>query len=352
MQQCPLRAAPSPTGGVAVARRQEGMAVISALLIVAFVTVVAASLTQRQATLLRSVQAEQARGQAHWLLRGGLDWARGVLQADAQRGPVTHLGGDWVQPILRSRFGSENPRLVGTFSGRLHDEQAKFNLRNVVRQGKVSTEDVEMFGRLCAQLGIDAALASRIVQRVVMAVPRGQAQSESSERADTDSDVEGNAGDDTNVRGGRATLMLPEEAQAPMIRVLEDLLPLDGMSADVLERLRAYVTVLPTNTALNINTAPTAVLAAAVPGLTMAQARTLVDERDAGQWFQHRGDFVNRLRRLDVSMSRVRVAAVSQWFRLSSVAVLDQATVPMQALLHRQRGAHLAPRVTWIREGA
>lgn len=348
MPQCSLRAAPSLTGGVAVTRRQEGMAVISALLIVAFVTVVAASLTQRQATLLRSVQAEQARGQAHWLLRGGLDWARGVLQADAQRGPVTHLGGDWAKPILRSRFGSESPRLIGTFSGRLHDEQAKFNLRNVVRQGKVSTEDVEMFGRLCVQLGIEPALASRIVQRVAMAHPRGQSQETERDDVEAEDDTaEGGEG-----REGRATLTLPEVAQAPMIRVLEDLLPLDGMSAGVLESLRPYVTVLPANTAININTAPARVLAAAIPDLTVSQAQTLTDERDAGQWFRNRGDLVNRLRRLDIKISRVRMSAFSQWFRLSSVATLDQATVPMQALIQRQRSPRAVPRVVWLREGA
>ena len=51
------------------------MAVISALLVVAAVTMITASLLQRQDAFLRGVQAAQNRAQAQALLRGGLNLA-------------------------------------------------------------------------------------------------------------------------------------------------------------------------------------------------------------------------------------------------------------------------------------
>lgn len=347
MSERMVRVTPALADGAVTGRSQEGMAVVSALLIVAFVTVIAASLTQRQITLLRAVQAEQTRGQASGLLRGGVDWAKSVLQADAQRNPVTRLDAGWAEPLLNSRFGSENPLLTGSFSGRIQDEQAKFNLRNFVRQGRVSADDVEMFGRLCAQQGIDARLAGRIVERVVLA----QSRSESSGDAEQD-ELDTLTESELGARGSAAMLTVPETPQAPMVRVLEDLLPLEGMSPSAIARLRPYVTVLPANTALNVNTASAAVLAAAVPGLRIEQANLLVAERNAGRWFVHRADLANRLQKWGVKISRVRMTVVSQWFHLSSVATLNQTAVPMQALIQRQRGGRALPKVVWLREGA
>ena len=74
-----------PTSVPGSCDRQRGMAVISALLVVAAVTMIVASLLQRQDTFLRAVQAAQTRAQAQAVLEAGLGLARQLLREDSRR---------------------------------------------------------------------------------------------------------------------------------------------------------------------------------------------------------------------------------------------------------------------------
>ena len=53
-----------------------------------------------------------------------------------------------------------------------------------------------------------------------------------------------------------------------------------GFDADLVERLRPYVTALPRYTAVNVNTASAPVLAALLPRLSLTQVRQVVEQRD------------------------------------------------------------------------
>src|SRR3546814_9576855 len=100
-----------------------------------------------------------------------------------------------------------------------------------------------------------------------------------------------------------------------MLRTLQDLRSIKGVTPQVLETLAPYVTILPANTWLNGNTASAPVLAAYVPGLSLQRAQTLIAERDGGHWFINRGDFVNRLRMPELEMASVKVGITSDRFR-------------------------------------
>jgi general secretion pathway protein K len=117
----------------------------------------------------------------------------------------------------------------------------------------------------------------------------------------------------------------------------------------VLQRLQAYVSVLPGNTWVNGNTASAEVLSAVVPQLSLSQAHGLVAERDNGHWFINRGDFVNRLHLPQVELEAVQVGITSEWFRLQGQARRERRRVTIDALLHRPEDRE--PRVIWSRVG-
>jgi general secretion pathway protein K len=117
----------------------------------------------------------------------------------------------------------------------------------------------------------------------------------------------------------------------------------------LLKTLAPYVTILPTNTWLNGNTASAPVLAAYVPGLSLQRAEALVRERDGGHWFINRGDFVNRLRMPELDTASVKVGITSDWFRLRGQARSGQRRVELEALL--QRTQDRLPQVIWSRVG-
>lgn len=323
----------SPNGA-----KQRGMAVISALLIAAVVAVIAGGMLARQTLFTRSVEAEQLRIQGTARLQGGLQWSRQLLWEARQRDPLTRFGQPWAKPIvIPGSSAVETP-----FEGHLEDEQGKFNLRNLVANERVDPEQLRAFERLCEQLGVAAAVRGRIVERVIAGYPR-LPDTERTNVATTAHTFD--SGRDTSPHAG-GTPLAPTR---PMIRTLQDLHGLKGVTTKILETLAPHVTVLPANTWLNGNTASAQVLAAYVPGLSLQQAQALVAERDGGHWFINRGDFVNRLRMPQLETTAVKVGITSDWFRLRGKARSGQRRVELDALL--QRSPDRLPQVIWSRVG-
>lgn len=281
------------------AAKQRGMAIISALLIAAVVAVLAGAMLTRQTVFTRSLEAEQLRIQGQWLLEGGLERSRQLLWDARHKDVLTRLDQPWA---LVQR---------GAFEGRIEDEQGKFNLRNLVNRQQVDTEQLQRFERLCRLIGVDPAVSRRISQRVI------------------------------------ASYVAP--AKYPMLRNLDDLGGIEGLDPVVLQRMQAYISVLPGPTWVNGNTASAEVLSAVVPQLSLSQAHGLVAERDSGQWFINRGDFVNRLHLPQVAVESVQVGITSEWFRVQGQARREQRRVALDALLHRPEDRQ--PRVIWSRVG-
>lgn len=320
------------------AAKQRGMAVISALLIAAVVAVIAGGMLTRQTLFTRSLEAEQLRIQGTARLQGGLQLSRQLLWDARQRDPLTRFGQAWANPFVMA--GSSLADIP--FEGRLEDEQGKFNLRNLVANERVDQEQVRAFERLCEQLGIAATVRARIVARVIAAYPR-LLNPELADKAALSSTFDSGRSTSPDAPG------TPLAPTRPMLRTLQDLRSIKGVTPQVLETLAPYVTILPANTWLNGNTASAPVLAAYVPGLSLQRAQALIAERDGGHWFINRGDFVNRLRMPELEMASVKVGITSDWFRLRGQARSGQRRVVLDALL--QRSQDRMPQVIWSRVG-
>lgn len=294
------------------ASRQTGMAVIGALIVVAAASVAAGAIMERQALLADTLAGERDRIQAKWLLRGGLDWARIILLNDGRNNAVTLKDAIWAQPIAGLEIKAPGDTRSAHFAGIIEDEQGKYNLQRLAKGGAVQATEFAALNTLLAGLGLPAGLASAISDRVA----RAQA---------------GPAG----------------TASAPGLRNLRDLLGTPGVSVATIAILSEYLTVLPPDTALNLNTASAEVLSAALPRLDLARARSLMEERDRGHWFTSRGDFLNRLD--DPEIAREAALTVrSEWFKVTGEIRLEHASVSLQALLHRQGDA--LPIVRWIED--
>ncbi|WP_431481104.1 type II secretion system minor pseudopilin GspK [Pseudomonas thivervalensis] len=321
-----------------LAAKQRGMAVISALLIAAVVAVIAGGMLTRQTLFTRSLEAEQLRVQGTARLQGGLQLSRQLLWDARQRDPLTRFGQPWAKPIVMpGSIQADTP-----FEGQLEDEQGKFNLRNLVANERVDEEQVQAFERLCQQLGVAATVRTRIVERVVEAYPRllNPQRAAPTPKANTF-----NSGRETSPQADNT----PLAPTRPMLRTVQDLRSVKGVTTRLLDTLTPYVTILPANTWLNGNTASAPVLAAYVPGLSLQRAEALVRERDGGHWFINRGDFVNRLRMPELENANVKVGITSDWFRLRGQARSGKRRVELEALL--QRSEDRLPQVIWSRVG-
>lgn len=306
--------APSPH-----ARAQCGMAVIGALLVVMVATLLVTSLLQRQAADVRAMENALVRSQARLLLASGLDWARRVLLADARRHATTRPDQLWAVPVQDTRISQPGRDQVAVFAGRIHDEQGKFNLRNLAQHGSVQGAAYEALERLLGLLGQPAELAGQLAHLMTQAqvafTPAGN-------------------------------LLRGPERPPPL--TLDDLGTLAAMEPGAIETLRPHLTVLPDVTPINANTASAEVLAAVVPGLSLAQARAVVAQRDRGGWFNDTADFGNRLGNPDLRPTPSQITASSSWFMVRGAVSLDRSVVAMQALLHRND--RTLPGIIWTQE--
>jgi len=129
---------------------QGGAALIMALLVVALATVLASTMIWRQDMWLRQVETRRDLAQARLLAIAGIDWARAVLAEDARTSSTDHLGEPWATKVPAM------PAEGGEIGGELADEQAKWNLNNLVRNGQVQPDSMAVLGRLLEQPGLPA----------------------------------------------------------------------------------------------------------------------------------------------------------------------------------------------------
>lgn len=305
---------------------ERGAAVISALIIVAIVAALTTGLFQRQTASTRRVENEMARVQARAMLAGGIDWARLIVRDHSKREPITRGDQIWATPVLDTRIERPGDERVAVFSGRVQDEQGKYNLYNLANNGVPQPEQELVLRRLLNTLQLPDTLAARMVDIISAAQPVAPP-------ADAASAPQGRPAPD---------------ARAPLPRGVDEVAALLALEPSARNELRRTMTVLPVATSVNVNTAPAEVLAALVPGLSLSQARSMAGERDRGNWFNNSGDFANRLAGAGVKTPAPAVATTSGWFLASGTVAYERARISMQALLRSSPPA--APDTLWTRE--
>jgi len=294
---------------------ESGVAAITAVLIVAVAASAAAIMLAQQSATLDQAMMVASRAQADQYAQAGLDWARGVISADP--GNVDSLADGWAQPIAAL------PVERAIVSGDISDEQGKFNLDNLVVANHRSPDDVEIFQRLLASLGLDPGLADAVVDWI-----------------DSDSDLAGPGGAEDPYY-----LALPRPYRAanqPMVQV-EELYRVRGFDAKAVAALLPYVTALPsaTRTAINVNTADPRVLAAVLPNVPRAALEQWVARR-VTKPFTSPGDIATWALALDPKASVGALDVKSAYFgvhvrveqddvQLATDALVQRATAPGQS---------------------
>ena len=137
--------------------QSKGVALITVMLILALATVLAVSMSSRQqldihrsANIFNSEQAFQ-------YILGAESWAKQILKRDFEDNKIDSLNDDWatVLPAL--------PIEGGQMSGKIEDLQAKFNINNLVENGKPQKIYLERFKRLLRNLELNENISSVLI---------------------------------------------------------------------------------------------------------------------------------------------------------------------------------------------
>lgn len=281
--------------------RQQGVAIIMVLLIVAIATSLAAYMAMQQNLWQRQVESQFERAQARQLGAAGIDWARAVLAEDGRSNAVDHDKEIWT--VRLPAIPVEGGEVIGA----IEDRQGLFNLNNVVT-------NVAQFQRLLAVLGLPAELAPALADWI-----------------DSDSEQQAGGAED----GYYLALAQPYRTSNRALVELGELVRVKGFDSRTIESLRAFVSVLPAaRTPVNVNFAPAEVLVAVISGLTLSDARLLVQQRQ-GQPFQDIADFKQRLPHEGIKIVDSDISVKSDFFWVTGRASVGQAQVVTQALLQR-----------------
>lgn len=222
-----------------------GFVLVNALVLVAAMTAAAVFLLARA----EGGRARLEAGQHEQVLRHGLDaveaLSRAILNRDLLAGPIDSTEDAWNTPLRDVALER------GRVSGQIIDQQSLFNINWLADTQNDRTK--EAFDTLLTQLGLSPLMGEKIAAFVS---PNGPSNRQSYRALSP-----------PVAPLGGAILMLDQLAMIPEIA------PRD------LERLLPFITVLPSTSKMNVNTAVAPVLAAMVPEIPTARIRVLVQRR-------------------------------------------------------------------------
>lgn len=250
-------------------RRQDGVALVTALLVVAVATIMAVQLMGRQLYDIRRTQNIIERDQAYAFVHAAEAWTMEMLIENRREGDgVDHLNELWAQPIVPPPF--EGVQLAI----QIEDLQGRLNLNSLVNiTGQANDAEVERLSRLFRHHEVDPSVIPAVMDWI---------------DADTEVRFPDGAEDDYYTR-----LEPPyRTANQPMASVTELRLVRD-MDDERYRRLEPFLSALPEATPVNVNTASPQVLRTIAEGLSESDAQALVDSRpvdgfpDVGEFMQH-----------------------------------------------------------------
>lgn len=293
-------------------KRQRGAALLVAMLILTLVATAASAMVWHQHRAVEAEAAERVRAQGQLMLAGALDFVRLQLGGQSRnsfppRGWVGQLPESSIAALLAAdRDNNADSGIEAFLSGEIVDAQSRYNLRRLLTDdGKVFDPEVTALRRLCEAIGLPASTADRIA-------------------------------------AGLADAWYGRSEQSPLPPTRLEQLAWLGLDTATLQALAPYVTVLPTRTTINANTAAAPALLAAIDGLSLADAQRL-----AQQFARNPAATLDELRNAlgETGLDENRVGVTTRFFDVTGRLRSGERVLEERWLLERrsaERGNEMA----------
>ncbi len=298
--------------------KQGGVALITAILIAALVSVVAVAMATRQTLDIRRTGNMLEADQAYMYALGMEELAAQVLVKDKKdTGDVDSLLEDWAIPLP--------PTVVegGSVAGSVEDMQGRFNLNNLVDgSNNVDLAQVKAFQTVLAEVSavneeiqISPFMANRVADWI-----------------DADLDTSADGAEDLEYLNAD----IPYRAANQFMASPSELGAMLDMSPEDLSVLLPLVSTLPIPTTVNINTASETVLLSLHKDMTKSIAGELIGLRKENA-FENKADFEKKL--LDdyqITVDNKLFDVKSEYFLVSVSATIGRTQLNMFSLLERR----------------
>jgi len=268
---------------------QRGLALIIAMLVAALAAAVTVSLAAAQAQWTAQVANRRDKIQAQSVALAGVAWTRQILDADERTTTIDHPGEPWALPLPAT------PVENGSVEGRIVDAQSFLNANNL-RGGAHVAAERRRFERLFETQRLQPALLG----------------------------------------------VLADQATPPLR--MQEFAAARAMTPTALAGLMRYVTALPADTPLNVNTASSEVLAASIANVDATAMTRLIASR-AERPFASLAEFRERLPGGASIGDEAMYTVKSRYFLVDVNARQGDAIAQAHALI--DRGGNTSSRVVW-----
>jgi general secretion pathway protein K len=293
--------------------KERGVALITAIVLVAIATMLAVHIGTRAALDLRRTAGLLALDQGWHVALGAEAWAAEVLRDDIEDSPEQdHLAEAWAQPL------PPLPVDGGELRGALEDMQGRFNLNNLVDSSRQVNEDaVRQFERLLVLVGAEPRWGNIMVDWIdegsIQQYPEG-------------------AEDGTYLSQNP-----PYRAANVLVTTTTEMMALPGMTREEFDRIRPYVAALPVGTSINLCTARPQVLATLVEGgADFGDEELLTANRKEGCYptKEFLPSLIGDVKANELVSANI-VSETSDWFRATTAVRIGTSELTLYSLIHR-----------------
>jgi general secretion pathway protein K len=290
-------------------RLQDGVAIITALLIMTIVATVGITLATHLQLDVRRTSNIIANEQALIFVSGAEELSRYGLQLDRENNSIDDYKEEWAKP---QTFPFEG----GSLKGQLSDLQACFNINSLVAGNAVNPLAKERFQRLLSTLTLNPSLADAVIDWI-------------------DSNVDTSLPDGAE-DGYYMNLEKPYRTANQAMQSPSELRLVKGFEAtEAYNILAPFVCAFGQSAGINVNTAREEVLISLARDMTPALAKQIIAER-TDKAYDSVNDMITRNSLSKVITSIDQLSVATDYFLLTTEVAVAQSRVQVYSVLWRQ----------------
>jgi general secretion pathway protein K len=281
---------------------ERGIALITAVLVVAIAAIIATSMMSRQNFDTQRTANIIHRDQAIAYALGAEYWAGIELSKDAKTNSYDHFKEGWAYDL------PPLPIDGGHINGKLQDLQGRFNLNSVL-----DPLQAERLIRLCQAINVEPDFIPALQDWI-----------------DSDTELRENGAEDESY----TLLDPPYRAANRFLADTSELLLVKGVSVQDYNNLTFYISAVQGNSDINVNTASPQLLQSLTREVTVPDVERIIELR-MDKPYQDINSFVKDKAFAGKKMSEDHLTVSSQFFLLTVDVMLGDAPLTLQSVLHR-----------------
>lgn len=293
-------------------KKQQGVAIITALLIVAIATTISITISTRLQLDIRRTGNLIAQDQAQFYILAAEEWSQRILRKDKEDSTADSLDEGWA---------TELPPLPvdgGTIQGALSDLHSCLNVNSLIRGNALDATSNDLLSQLFSVLGVDRNLTQAITDWI-------------------DSDLE-----TTNPNGAEDGYYLNLEApyrtaNSPLHSISELRLIRGFEDSETYNKVKPHLCAY-MNTGdidfINVNTASAEVLQSLSSEMTADLANEIIEHR-LEEPFENVKEFSSFSKLSTIIKSTENLSTSSDYFLLRTQAKIGHANMVVYTIIHR-----------------